>query len=434
MVPPKRRNQPRPSTGQASARPDNHPPERATPRHDPAFTTPRSPTTATPVSAAAAFICDLDPDLDFELDPDFVRDPEDFSLQLSAYLPSPGGPLITDSDTTIDFSRFGTFYEPQGELAPLALPDPSTSAPDFDQPIPISGATLAGPPIRGAAWTAIAAGPTAALISTPSRAAPTPAPIADPAPRSVAAAGAPGAPGATSRGSMTSRAGLKRKAGAASLAAPGAPDARSPTSAAKRPATGGIAAAAARAESSRSPATMRNHPSSTAAQSPAAAAPPEEQESSRAARARTAAAAARAGDVVARLNPVLPAGKLFPIRIGSELFQLSGASISSDGTAPHPILLYCGKLTRSAPSYFSHYFGDQLLQSGGRANTIKTLYIDRDPTTFQDVAKHLQGLGARIRDRRSADNYPQATMSSRGTAPITCASLRTLNFTAVGSC
>jgi hypothetical protein len=36
-------------------------------------------------------------------------------------------------------------------------------------------------------------------------------------------------------------------------------------------------------------------------------------------------------EISARLNPVLPAGKVFPIRIGSDLFQLSGASISSDG-------------------------------------------------------------------------------------------------------
>lgn len=35
-------------------------------------------------------------------------------------------------------------------------------------------------------------------------------------------------------------------------------------------------------------------------------------------------------DIVPRLSPILPAGKVFPIRIGSELFHLSGASISSD--------------------------------------------------------------------------------------------------------
>jgi hypothetical protein len=39
----------------------------------------------------------------------------------------------------------------------------------------------------------------------------------------------------------------------------------------------------------------------------------------------------RIDDLTARLNPILPPGKVFSIRIGSELFQLSGASISSDG-------------------------------------------------------------------------------------------------------
>lgn len=33
-------------------------------------------------------------------------------------------------------------------------------------------------------------------------------------------------------------------------------------------------------------------------------------------------------------SPTLPAGKVFPIQIGSELFKLSGASISSDGKSP----------------------------------------------------------------------------------------------------
>ncbi|KAF1947519.1 BTB/POZ domain-containing protein [Clathrospora elynae] len=71
---------------------------------------------------------------------------------------------------------------------------------------------------------------------------------------------------------------------------------------------------------------------------------------------------------------ILPAGKVFPIQIGSELFRLSGASISSD-----------------APSYFSHFFGQQLHDNGGRAGDVRTLYIDRDPDTFRDIALHLQG-------------------------------------------
>ncbi|KAI4944337.1 hypothetical protein J4E86_009395 [Alternaria arbusti] len=78
---------------------------------------------------------------------------------------------------------------------------------------------------------------------------------------------------------------------------------------------------------------------------------------------------------------ILPAGKVFPIQIGSELFRLSGASISSD-----------------APSHFSHFFGQQLHDNGGRAGDVRTLYIDRDPDTFRDIALHLQGYHITPRD------------------------------------
>ncbi|KAL7268126.1 hypothetical protein RUND412_009263 [Rhizina undulata] len=70
---------------------------------------------------------------------------------------------------------------------------------------------------------------------------------------------------------------------------------------------------------------------------------------------------------------ILPHEKVFPIQIGGELFRLSGASISSD-----------------APSYFSQFFEQQL--AGNEENaSIRTLYIDRDPVTFRDIARHLQG-------------------------------------------
>ncbi|KAK6610911.1 BTB/POZ domain-containing protein [Botrytis cinerea] len=74
----------------------------------------------------------------------------------------------------------------------------------------------------------------------------------------------------------------------------------------------------------------------------------------------------------------LPHEKVFPIQIGTELFRLSGASLSSD-----------------APSYFSQYFQCQLRsaeENGEDPNTaIRTLYIDRDPITFKDISLHLQG-------------------------------------------
>ncbi|TKX19093.1 BTB/POZ domain-containing protein 25 [Elsinoe australis] len=77
---------------------------------------------------------------------------------------------------------------------------------------------------------------------------------------------------------------------------------------------------------------------------------------------------------------VLPARLVFPIQVGSELFRLSGASISSD-----------------APSYFSKFFQAQL-ESGTSPQDIKTLYIDRDPDTFRDISLHLQGYHIEPRD------------------------------------
>ncbi|KAL8951604.1 MAG: hypothetical protein Q9222_002430 [Ikaeria aurantiellina] len=70
----------------------------------------------------------------------------------------------------------------------------------------------------------------------------------------------------------------------------------------------------------------------------------------------------------------LPDEKGFSIQIGSELFKLSGASIMSD-----------------APSYFSAFFTEQLRQNDDRTGGVRTLFIDRDPETFRDIARHLQG-------------------------------------------
>ncbi|KAH0548383.1 hypothetical protein GP486_007962, partial [Trichoglossum hirsutum] len=58
---------------------------------------------------------------------------------------------------------------------------------------------------------------------------------------------------------------------------------------------------------------------------------------------------------------ILPHEKVFPVQIGSELFRLSGASISSDEQS-----------------------------EDGNGAGVRTLYIDRDPVTFKDISLHLQ--------------------------------------------
>lgn len=47
-----------------------------------------------------------------------------------------------------------------------------------------------------------------------------------------------------------------------------------------------------------------------------------------------------------------------------------------------------------APSYFSRFFEEQLQHDDG-SGTLRTLYIDRDPATFKDICRHLQGEAQR---------------------------------------
>ncbi|KAI1753787.1 hypothetical protein F4782DRAFT_68579 [Xylaria castorea] len=89
--------------------------------------------------------------------------------------------------------------------------------------------------------------------------------------------------------------------------------------------------------------------------------------------------------LITKIPNILPHERVFPVQIGSELFKLSGASLSSD-----------------APSYFSQYFLCQIkrAEESGEdlSNAIRTLYIDRDPVTFRDIALHLQGYHVTPRD------------------------------------
>ncbi|KAI1852633.1 hypothetical protein JX266_002174 [Neoarthrinium moseri] len=89
--------------------------------------------------------------------------------------------------------------------------------------------------------------------------------------------------------------------------------------------------------------------------------------------------------LISKIPKILPHERVFPIQIGSELFKLSGASLSSD-----------------APSYFSQYFVCQIKRAEENGeevcSAIRTLYIDRDPDTFRDISLHLQGYHVSPRD------------------------------------
>ncbi|RDW89824.1 uncharacterized protein DSM5745_01599 [Aspergillus mulundensis] len=77
-----------------------------------------------------------------------------------------------------------------------------------------------------------------------------------------------------------------------------------------------------------------------------------------------------AADLLTPTDCTLPREKVFSVQIGTKLFRLSGASIASD---------------------------DQLSQNPD-GNNIRTLYIDRDPVTFQEIARHLQGYHCMPKD------------------------------------
>ena len=54
-----------------------------------------------------------------------------------------------------------------------------------------------------------------------------------------------------------------------------------------------------------------------------------------------------------------------------------------------------------APSYFSQFFLCQIetaKENGEDPNSVRTLYIDRDPVTFRDISLHLQGYHITPRD------------------------------------
>lgn len=65
-------------------------------------------------------------------------------------------------------------------------------------------------------------------------------------------------------------------------------------------------------------------------------------------------------------------------------------------------MLTFGNFSFLAPSYFSQYFRCQIAsaQENGVdiSSAIRTLYIDRDPGTFRDIALHLQGYHIQPRD------------------------------------
>ncbi|KAF2442916.1 hypothetical protein P171DRAFT_433289 [Karstenula rhodostoma CBS 690.94] len=274
----------------------------------------------------------------------------------------PGGPLVWDWGNTIDFTHHTPHYEPQGELV-QELQTQQAPKDHYSIPFPVAttNTTHQSPPQPSSAQPAVVQNP---LL---------------PPPRP------------THR--LSVQAGMKRKADSepdSGIQAVNGPVEENPAKRQSKSRASSITSAASPVVATATAPESRAH--SAFMTTPAVLESTAQLNSEAQKRKEPSKGTGPQGRVIDVSTPrriaesrggvdTLPSGKVFPIQIGSKLFRLSGASISSD-----------------APSYFSTYFGEQIHSSQGRAGDIRTLYIDRDPDTFRDIALHLQGYHISPRD------------------------------------
>lgn len=311
-----------------------------------------------------------------------------------------------DWQSNMDFGDFTTLYEPQSELAASEMHPQHPMLSDFSTPFRVTSDIVTSTSLAAAA--AATSVPTLSLpLSTPASGAPQqpdPLPIgvtAEPGPKrasskrkeSESAPTASTGPASTNNPDTTS--------GSTPLAAkrvrttsnnPQPSSSRTTMTRSKAsshqvppPSAPRISQSPSETDSPRAGPSQLPATSSVVASSEFPMKKPEQPESTNVDQTRKIAG-------LPKFTAVLPAGKSFPIQVGSQLFHISGASISSDGQ--YIRLSWEAEAvadTSRAPSYFSQYFNEQIIQSDGRSSNVKPLFIDRDPTTFADIALHLQG-------------------------------------------
>ncbi|KAL1592374.1 hypothetical protein SLS60_011453 [Paraconiothyrium brasiliense] len=256
----------------------------------------------------------------------------------SGYGFSPGGPLAWDWGNAVDFTDYTPHYEPQGELV-QELQTQQAPNTDFSIPLPVmnTGTAHQPPPQTSSAQPVVVQDP---LLPPPR-----------PAQR------------------LSVQTGMKRKAASEpNTGIPEAVNGPGEEKAAKRPnksRASSIASAASPVVSTATAPEARAPVSPSASMTaPAALESTAQFNNEPQKRREPSKGTGPQGRVIDVSTPrrivesrggadVLPSGKVFPIQIGSELFRLSGASISSD---------------------------------------------DRDPDTFRDIALHLQGYHISPRD------------------------------------
>jgi hypothetical protein len=219
--------------------------------------------------------------------------------QLAGYGVPPGGPLVWDWNNSMQFGDFATFYEPQGELSQeLQAQLPTTN--DFSNPIPVRS------PIIGELGNNTGMN---SILTTQTFA-------------------TPAAPRRESVDPMNTRAGMKRKAG-------DTPQSAQEPSPLKRPSISKqFESQATRTTRSRAQEQATDNSQDGDVSNPSQGGEDTERpmaSSSKQKETVDLTKERRIAEISSKLITVLPAGKVFPIQIGSELFRLSGASISSDG-------------------------------------------------------------------------------------------------------
>ncbi|KAL1642971.1 hypothetical protein SLS58_005213 [Diplodia intermedia] len=251
----------------------------------------------------------------------------------AAHEPPPRASEFWDWDNAIDFTDVAEFYEPQGELTRAQYQPPGQ---DFSFPQPVSGSDLS------------ASASSARL--TPSAGSPflDAQPASNPFPAFPFALLPPPAPGSTSASAQPV---MKRKdrsesasIGSAAAAPFGIEGIQEP--AAKRTATSRSSSVADESPTLTQGAAFANAPVGSpeglghaARATPMATAAHPGNQSTPAGPANASSAAQpvatrprKIAELSNNYSAILPAGKVFPIQIGNELFRLSGASISSDAT------------------------------------------------------------------------------------------------------
>ncbi|KAF2799656.1 hypothetical protein K505DRAFT_320980 [Melanomma pulvis-pyrius CBS 109.77] len=245
--------------------------------------------------------------------------PQASQSQFPGYSFSPGGPLVWDWNNSLEFPDFTNHYEPQGELV-QELQTQSGRANDFIIPLPVvnTDTVYHSPQPLQSAPSTTAQNPLSPPPKPPQR----PANLqtgmkrkAESEPNS--AVSQPTSVAGELQQNPPKRVNKSRSSSSASIASP---------------------AVATAADARRSSMTQTTIPPAATEAAPAATSSTNNEGPRRKEASKGTGPQGRVIDVSKPRKIVespaghdtLPAGKVFPIQIGSELFRLSGASISSD--------------------------------------------------------------------------------------------------------